>query len=76
MDDSFEGVNADQLDEKLVGLSLGSNSGDRHFAPGQQIHNYERALSPHTPKHGLGFKVTKRSDTSSDRTQLQDFPNG
>ncbi|KAF7547600.1 hypothetical protein G7046_g8958 [Stylonectria norvegica] len=72
---SLEGVNADQLDEKLRGLSLGPRSGGRAPAPGQRISEYENALTPPTPRQALGFKVIKRSDSRSDGPQLADFPN-
>lgn len=74
--DSLEGVNPDHLDEKLRGLSLGPRAGGRPPAPGQRISDYEKALTPPTPKQALGFKVIKRSDGHYDGTQIEDFPNG
>lgn len=74
--ESINGVNADQLDEKLRGLSLGSPSLNRVLMPGQRISDYENALTPPTPRQALGFKVIKRSDGRTDGMQLTDFPNG
>ena len=74
--DSIDGVNADQLDEKLRGLSLGPYAGGGLLAPGQRISEYENALTPPTPKQALGFKVIKRPDSQYDGPQIQDFPNG
>lgn len=76
-DGHLDGLNADQLDEKLRGLSLGPKKGGRRpSAPGQRISEYENALTPPTPKQALGFKVIKRTDTRSDSVQIEDFPNG
>ena len=74
--DSVEGVDADQLDEKLRGLSLDKPSDTRVLIPGQRISDYENALTPPTPRQALGFKVIKRSDGRCDGMQLTDFPNG
>lgn len=75
--DDPDGVNPDQLEEKLRGLSLGPRKGGRRpSAPGQRISDYENALTPPTPKQALGFKVIKRSDTRTDGVQIEDFPNG
>lgn len=74
--DASNGVNADQLDEKLRGLSSGSPSRNQIPVPGQRISDYENALTPPTPRHALGFKVIKRSDGQNDGMQLTDFPNG
>ena len=74
--DSAEGVNADHLDEKLRGLSLGPRRKPRAAAPGQRISDYENALTPPTPKQALGFKVVKRPGSHYDGPQIEDFPNG
>ena len=75
--DSLQGVNADQLDEKLRGLSLGPRPGGcRPPAPGQRISEYENALTPPTPKQALGFKVIKRRDSHYDGPQIEHFPTG
>ncbi|CAM1511230.1 Fc.00g087430.m01.CDS01 [Cosmosporella sp. VM-42] len=73
--DSVEGVDADQLDEKLRGLSLGKREGSQAPIAGQRISDYENALTPPTPRQALGFKVIKRSDSLSDGMQLTEFPN-
>lgn len=78
--DSADAVDADHLDERLRGLSLGPRKGGRGRSrpevPGQRISDYENALTPPTPMQALGFKVVRRSDTSNDGTQIEDFPNG
>ncbi|KAM3456035.1 hypothetical protein MY3296_001904 [Beauveria thailandica] len=75
-----DGIDADQLDEKLRGLRLRSAKGSRHnkpfaSAPGQRIADYENALTPPTPKQALGFKVIKRSAGEPGGTHLTDIPN-
>ena len=78
-DRSGDGINANQLDERLRRLSTHSHrSGGRAKArlPGQRISEYEKALTPSTPRQALGFKVIKRPDSPSDGVQLTDFPNG
>ncbi|KAM3531642.1 hypothetical protein NHJ13051_000707 [Beauveria bassiana] len=75
-----DGVDADQLDEKLRGLRLRNAKGSRHkklfaSAPGQRIADYENALTPPTPKQALGFKVIKRSAGEPGGTRLTDIPN-
>ncbi|KAH6659568.1 hypothetical protein BKA67DRAFT_18292 [Truncatella angustata] len=65
------GISIDQLDEKLCRLNVEGNS----LTPGQRIAEYERALTPVTPKQALGFKVIKRANPSTDGPQLADFPN-
>lgn len=80
-DSADDGVNADQLDEKLRGLRLRNAKGSRQYkllasAPGQRIADYENALTPPTPKQALGFKVTKRSSGEPGGTLLTDIPNG
>lgn len=70
------GLSANQLDERLRGLSFGSGSGEQAPAPGQRVSDYENALTPPAGGHAMGFKVIKRHDTRSDGTQLEDFPNG
>lgn len=72
---SLDGVDADQLDERLRRLSFGSASALPPVA-GQRITEYENALTPETPRQGLGFKVIKRSDPGFSGAQLADFPNG
>jgi hypothetical protein len=74
--DSPDGVDADQLDEKLRGLSLSKRRGSsRPTPPGQRISEYENALTPPTPRQALGFKVVRRSEPRQDGMQLTDFPN-
>ena len=78
-DRSGDGINANQLDERLRRLSSHSHrSGGRPKAshPGQRISEYEKALTPSTPRQALGFKVIRRPDSPSDGVQLTDFPNG
>ncbi|KAM3480618.1 hypothetical protein MY5147_001058 [Beauveria neobassiana] len=75
-----DGVDVDQLDEKLRGLRLRNAKGSRHnklfaSAPGQRIADYENALTPPTPKQALGFKVIKRSAGEPGGTRLTDIPN-
>ncbi|QPH16271.1 hypothetical protein C2857_000875 [Epichloe festucae Fl1] len=74
--DSLDAVDADQLDENLRGLSLrGKTSAARRWpVAGQRVSEHENALTPPTPRHALGFKVIRRSD-SSNGAQLTDFPN-
>ncbi|KAJ6444339.1 F-box and WD domain protein [Purpureocillium lavendulum] len=74
--DSLDALDADQLDERLRGLSLRDSRGSRHrpAAAGQRILDYENALTPPTPRQAMGFKVVKRSD-SSNGVKLTDFPN-
>lgn len=75
--DSDDGIDADQLDERLRGLSLRAIKALRHPAPGQRISDYENALTPPTPRQALGFKVIKRSGgDAGDGVQLADIPNG
>ena len=75
--DSDDGIDADQLDERLRGLSLRAIKALRHPAPGQRISDYENALTPPTPRQALGFKVIKRSGgDAGDGVQLTDIPNG
>ncbi|KAH8681565.1 F-box and WD domain protein [Xylariales sp. PMI_506] len=71
IDASADGVNADQLDERLRGLNFDRNS----QTPGQRISDYENALTPATPRQALGFKVIKRANHVTDGPQLADFPN-
>ncbi len=75
--DPLDAVDANQLDERLRGLSLRDGSGSRHrpTAAGQRILDYENALTPPTPRQAMGFKVIKRSD-SFNGVKLTDFPNG
>ncbi|KAL7788939.1 hypothetical protein V8C37DRAFT_387311 [Trichoderma ceciliae] len=75
--DGGAGVSADQLDEKLRGLSLDEARDDRPSAPGQRIAEYERALTPQVAKQDLGFQVVKRSEPrpGSDGIRLDNFPN-
>lgn len=78
-DASGDGISARQLDEQLRRLSTNSHrSGGRPKAslPGQRISEYEKALTPSTPRQALGFKVIRRPDSPSDGVQLTDFPNG
>ncbi len=80
-DSADDGVDADQLDEKLRGLRLRSAKGSRRnnilaSAPGQRIADYENALTPPTPKQALGFKVVKRAAGEPGGTLLTDIPNG
>jgi hypothetical protein len=70
------GLSANQLNERLRGISLGPASGEQPPVPGQRISDYENALTPPAGGHTMGFKVIKRHDTRSDGTQLEDFPNG
>ncbi|RFU74105.1 hypothetical protein TARUN_8144 [Trichoderma arundinaceum] len=72
---SGAGVNADQLDEKLQRLSLDEPRGDRPFAPGQRVSEYEKALASQAAKQDLGFQVIKRSEPRSDGIRLDNFPN-
>lgn len=72
----LDGLDADQLDEKLRRLSLGKPSGAHATIPGQRISDYENAITPPTPRQALGFKVIKRADGRCDGMQLTDFPNG
>ncbi|KAG5976546.1 hypothetical protein E4U55_007294 [Claviceps digitariae] len=74
---SFDAVDANQLDEKLLGLSFHAkaNVASRQSAAGQRVSDYENALTPPTPKRAAGFKVIRRVDSSSNGTQLADFPN-
>ncbi|OAQ86691.1 F-box and WD domain-containingprotein [Purpureocillium lilacinum] len=74
--DPLDAVDANQLDERLRGLSLPDGSGSRHrpTAAGQRILDYENALTPPTPRQAMGFKVIKRSD-SFNGVKLTDFPN-
>ena len=74
--DSVDGVDADQLDEKLRGLSFGTPPSSHATIPGQRISDYENALTPPTPMQASGFRVIKRSDGRCDGIQLTDFPNG
>lgn len=74
--ESLEGPDADQLDERLRGLSLGRRAGRRQPAAGQRVSDYEKALTPPTPRQAMGFKVIKRTDSQFDGPQLEDFPNG
>ncbi|EGX92765.1 F-box and WD domain protein [Cordyceps militaris CM01] len=75
-----DGVDADQLDQKLLGLRLRNANGKRHnkflaTAPGQRIADYENALTPPIPRQALGFKVIKRSAGEPGGTLLTDIPN-
>lgn len=76
-EDSLDAVDADQLDEKLRGLSLRGNTSATRRRPvaGQRVSEHENALTPPTPRQALGFKVIRRGD-SSNGAQLTDFPNG
>ncbi|TQV96077.1 hypothetical protein V2A60_003478 [Cordyceps javanica] len=79
-DSAGDGVDAEQLDEKLRGLRLRNARATRHgnplaSAPGQRIADYENALTPPNPKQALGFKVIKRSAGEPGRTLLTDIPN-
>lgn len=71
-----DGIDTDQVDERLLGLSLGGRSDTRSAAAGQRVSDYENALTPPTPRQALGFKVIKRINPDSDGPQLSDFPNG
>lgn len=73
---SLAGVDADHLDEKLRGLNLKRRSKVRSPVAGKRITDYEKALTPPTPRQAMGFKVVKRTDTRIDGLQLEDFPNG
>lgn len=73
---SLEGVDADHLDEKLRGLSLKGRAKGRSPVAGKRVTDYEKALTPPTPRQAMGFKVVKRTDTRSNGVQLEDFPNG
>ncbi|KAI9167148.1 F-box/WD repeat-containing protein pof10 [Paramyrothecium foliicola] len=73
--DSIDGVNADQLDERLRGLSLDKRATGLRVAAGQRVSDYENALTPPTPRQGMGFKVIKRPDSASSGVQLTEFPN-
>lgn len=79
---SPEGVNATQLDARLSllsghhGLPHDGSPESPASAAGQRVSEYERAMTPITPRKPLGFKVVKRTDASSNGMQLQDFPNG
>lgn len=73
---SLEGVNADQLDEKLRGLNLGKFANEHPHVAGQRVSEYENALTPPTPRQAMGFKVIKRPDSASTGIQLTEFPNG
>lgn len=76
--DSDDGIDADQLDERLRGLSLRAIKALRQpAAPGQRVSDYENALTPPPHKQALGFKVTKRvGANAADGVQLTDIPNG
>lgn len=73
--DASTGFSANQLDEKLLGLSLSAQPKETAQNPGQRISDYENALTP-TSRQALGFKVIKRSEPRTDGVQLEDFPNG
>ncbi|KEY70953.1 hypothetical protein S7711_00792 [Stachybotrys chartarum IBT 7711] len=70
-----DGIDADQVDEQLLGLSLDGRSDTRSAAAGQRVSDYENALTPPTPRQALGFKVIKRINPDSNGPQLSDFPN-
>lgn len=75
------GIDVNQLDQKLRGLRLQNAKGARHdkllaTAPGQRIADYENALTPSTTRQALGFKVIKRAAGEPRGTQLTDIPNG
>jgi hypothetical protein len=72
-DASVDGVNADQLEERLCRLNVGTA---RSKAPGQRISEYEKALTPSAPRQALGFKVIRRANAQANGAQLADFPNG
>ncbi|TPX14385.1 uncharacterized protein E0L32_005581 [Thyridium curvatum] len=62
----------------LGGLNIDNEPGASQQAPafaGQRIAEYERAMTPSTPKHPSGFTVTKRVGSPSEGVQLTDFPN-
>ncbi|XP_044722081.1 f-box-like domain-containing protein [Hirsutella rhossiliensis] len=73
---SLDALDARQLREQLRGLKPadGTSDGSSRPAVGQRILDYENALTPATPKQSIGFKVVRRSGSSSG-TQLADFPN-
>jgi hypothetical protein len=74
--DDFE---FDELEERLRRLSHSSYRSygkSRTTVAGQRVVEYENALTPSTPKQGLGFKVIKRAQSASEGVQLTDFPNG
>ncbi|KAG6050044.1 hypothetical protein E4U17_006601 [Claviceps sp. LM77 group G4] len=70
-------VDANRLDEKLRGLALSNiaNAACRQSAAGQRVSEYENALTPPISRQALGFKVTRRIDSSSNAAQLANFPN-
>jgi hypothetical protein len=72
----LDGVDAQQLDERLRRLSISGKSSASQPTAGQRIRDYENALIPSAPRQALGFRVIKRSDSASGGVQLNDFPNG
>lgn len=75
-DDLPAGFDAGHLDERLRGLSLGHPLAESAVLPGKRIADYENAVTPPTPKQGLGFKVIKRrSDSHTEGIHIEDFPN-
>ncbi|KAH7327990.1 hypothetical protein B0I35DRAFT_416283 [Stachybotrys elegans] len=69
------GVDIDQVDERLRGLSLHGAPTTSSIVAGQRVSDYENALSPPTPRQALGFKVIKRPESGLQGPQLEDFPN-
>jgi hypothetical protein len=70
---------ADVQQEQLRRLNLGSDINEtRPKASFQRISEYEKALSPSSPrKHeGPGFKIIKRKGNRIGAPQLESFPNG
>lgn len=79
--DRATGVNASVLDSRLRGLNGDDQQLDARYElgaalAGQRIIDYERALTPNAHRQPPGFKVVKKSGSSTDGVQLQDFPNG
>lgn len=75
------GVDVNQLDQKLRGLRLRNTKGTRQekllaTAPGQRIADYENALTPSSNRQALAFKVVKRAVGEPGGTLLTDIPNG
>lgn len=69
---STRGVVADELDQTLLRLSLAEGHAS---IPGERISAYENAATP-LGQRNMGFKVTKRSGSTSNGPELTDFPNG
>jgi hypothetical protein len=74
---SVDGVDAQQLEQRLRGLNGGSRrDSGLSLTPGQRISEYEKALTPSVPREAFGFKVIRRADGRTDGVQLEDLPNG